>query len=145
MNKEHCKSCASNKHKYHGDVRNLPWGNEMLGCDCDGYHTFTELYNHRIELFITLCRKVAEEQWLENQNNDHPKSLIKVWRSKVHSNGTSYSEWFIMGHDKRKGEQITYHIPMNRWEDTNFAETLEIAPKFDGHSSEDVIERLKSL
>lgn len=52
--KEHTKNCASHKNKYDGDARNI-YPNEMRDCDCDGYHTFTELYDHRITLYIALC------------------------------------------------------------------------------------------
>jgi hypothetical protein len=26
-------------------------------CKCDGYHTFDELYDHRIQLFIAFCKR----------------------------------------------------------------------------------------
>ncbi len=32
-----------------------------------------------------------------------------------------------MGIGKEKGEQITYHLPLSKWDETNFAETLESA------------------
>ena len=32
-----------------------------------------------------------------------------------------------------------------RWEETNFAKTLDKAPEFDGHTPADVLERIKSL
>ena len=57
--KQHATTCASNTHKYYGDVRNESWGNEMLPCNCDGDHSFAELYEHRHTLFIALC-KTAE-------------------------------------------------------------------------------------
>jgi hypothetical protein len=41
------------------------------------------------------------------------------------------------------GTQITYHLPMDRWSDAPGVE-LDHAPEFDGHSSSDVIERLKN-
>lgn len=43
------------------------------------------------------------------------------------------------------GTQITYHLPIDRWEECSFAETLDKAPKWDGHTSADVITRLKNL
>jgi hypothetical protein len=101
----------------------------------DGYHTFDELYEHRITLYIALCR------WLFN-------ALAKrsdVWRSQVHSDGSNYDGWFLLGINKEKGKQITYHIPNERWEETEFAETLDKAPEFDGHTSADVLTRIKSL
>lgn len=108
---------------------------ELYGkkCQCDGYHTFDELYDHRIELFIGLCRKIAY------------KGDREIWRSKLHADGTSYDGWFILGINKSKGSQITYHLPDKEWENTHFAEKLETAPEFDGHTSDDVLERLKKI
>ncbi len=102
-------------------------------CTCDGYHTFDELYEHRITLFIALCRHIVE------------RGMFLVWKSKLHNDGTSFDGWFILGINKKKGEQMTYHIPLSRWEDIDVAKILEKAPKFDGHTSDDVIERLKEL
>lgn len=107
-------------------------------CDCDGYHTFTELYDHRIELWIALCKKVQESF----DEIDRPSP---VWRSKVHSDGSSFDGWFILGMYHNYGVQITYHIPMIRWDDCEFAIDLAKAPTFDGHTPDDVINRLKEL
>lgn len=96
----------------------------------DGYHTFDELYDHRITLYIALCRT------LKNGN---------VWRSEQHSDGSVMDGWFILGIWFEKGKQITYHIPLERWGETDFAQTLLKAPEFDGHISEDVLERIKKL
>ena len=105
----------------------------------DGYHTFDELYEHRIVLFIALCKILyADPQYQTGQKAD-------IWRSKLHSDGTSFDEWFIMGIGRNKGEQITYHLPISKWDETEFAETREKAPEFDGHTSDDVLERLKNL
>lgn len=102
-------------------------------CNCDGYHTFDELYEHRIVLFIKLCEHL----------NFTGSQL--VWRSKLHHDGSQYDGWFIMGINSISGRQITYHLPLSHWEETNFAKTLDKAYKFDGHTSEDVLERLKQL
>lgn len=113
-------------------------GEDRTGIISDGYHTFDELYDHRITLYIALCRErtnAAEEGGFDSL----------VWRSYVHHDGTSFGGWFILGMNKKKGEQITYHVPNERWHECDFAETLEIAPEFDGHSSADVLERLKKL
>ena len=64
----------------------------------DGYHTFGELYEHRIILFIALCRAYSEDV-------TEYKS-VPVWRSKLHSDGTIFDGWFIMGINKEKGKQI---------------------------------------
>jgi|SRR6476646_2606592 len=105
----------------------------------DGYHTFGELYDHRIELYIALARFMA----LYYEKNDDSREV--VWRSKVHSDGTSWDGWFVLGIGIEYGEQITYHLPASKWDLCDFAKELDKAPEFDGHTSEDVLERLKYL
>lgn len=102
----------------------------------DGYHTMDELYDHRITLYITLCRSIQGRQ-----NSGIPR----VWRSKLHGDGKGLPGWFLLGIGFDKGKQITYHVPLARWDETQFAETRERAPDFDGHTSADVLERLKTL
>ncbi len=110
----------------------------------DGYHTFDELYEHRVTLFIAFC-KLYEGHVAPAVFATAAGRTRDAWRSKLHSDGTSYEGWFILGINKEEGKQITYHLPMSRWEETDFAETLEKAPEFDGHTSADVLERIKSL
>lgn len=104
----------------------------------DGYHTFGELYDHRITLYIALCKAIAKES-----------GYGFVWRSKNHSDGKpcfGTGTQYVLGIGNEAGEQITYHIPIERWGETDdFTETLEKAPKYDGHTSADVLIRLKSL
>lgn len=114
----------------------------------DGHHTFDELYDHRITLYIALCKKMQANRYYGDARNHvsqkHAGEKI-VWRSKLHSDKTSYKGWFILGMYTDKGKQISYHIPDKRWKETDFAQTLEKAPKFDGHTSQDVLERIKNL
>lgn len=107
----------------------------------DGYHTFDELYAHRIALFIALASLCRRQELKVGEFPDQPF----VWRSKLHSDGTMFENWFVMGIGSFKGQQITYHLPISNWEETNFAQTLENAPEWDGHTPADVIERLKTL
>lgn len=121
----------------------------------DGYHTFGELYNHRIILYIDLCLylHLINHGGLVYDNNKfgggEPSTRFsakhQVWKTKVHSDGSIWEDWFLLGIDKEKGKQITYHLPMEYWFNCSFAETLDKAPEFDGHTSVDVLERLKSL
>lgn len=97
----------------------------------DGYHTFEELYEHRIVLYIALCGSIVDTHY--------------IWRSHYHSDGTIWDGWFILGIGINKGEQITYHLPLSKWSDTDFAETLGQSPKFDGHTSKDVLLRISEL
>lgn len=108
-------------------------------CISDGYHTFGELYDHRIELYIQLCSMFAYNA------KYHHNGGLDVWRSQRHSDGSMIEGWFVLGVNKEAGTQITYHLPMSRWDDCAFAETLDIAPEFDGHTSSDVLKRLREL
>lgn len=120
----------------------------LKGSVSDGYHTFEELYEHRSELWITICRLIRDVGFLgetlaEINNRIYTKEV--VWRSRKHSDGESYKGWFLLGIGINEGEQITYHLPDKYWGRCSFAITREEAPEFDGHTSADVIERLKML
>jgi len=100
----------------------------------DGYHTFGELYDHRIILYITLSRL------LHSVNSSH-----KIWRTIKHSDNSIINGWFVMGINEEAGSQITYHLPIEYWDECRFAETLDKAPEYDNHSSKDVLLRLKNI
>lgn len=101
----------------------------------DGYHSFDELYTHRIHVYIALCKSI----WRD------PAGPL-VWISKKHSDGTEWKGWFLLGIGVKPGEQITYHLPEKYWaECARFAEVVNQAFPFDGHTSEDVLIRLLSL
>ena len=107
----------------------------------DGYHTFDELYEHRITLFIALCKQI---QAMDHEYGDYYEHE-RVWKSKLHSDGTMFDDWFVMGIGKEKGKQITYHLPISKWEEAEFFVILEKAPEWDGHTPEDVLKRIKNL
>lgn len=113
------------------------------GAISDGYHTFDELYEHRIVNFIALCRTCDMLNEVAFGTDYEPRAY--VWRSKKHSDDSEWDGWFILGINKELGKQITYHLPISKWEETEFAETLDKAPEFDGHTSADVLERIKQL
>src|SRR5438552_1256739 len=106
----------------------------------DGYHTFDDLYDHRHTLFIALCKAFYKDpQYQLGQK-------AEIWCSKNHSDGSYYEGWFILGMGKEAGKQITYHLPARFWNEVcEFAEVLEKAPEWDGHTSQDVLARLKYL
>jgi hypothetical protein len=135
--KQHAEKCAFNKPVNVGEAQNE--------CDCDGYHTYDELYGHRYALWMALCRKFLAHANSMGGRVVEPEKDWSVWRSRFHSDGTFIEGWFLLGIGKAKGEQITYHLPMSKWDETGFAETLQKAPEFDGHTSDDVLERLRSL
>ena len=102
------------------------------GQTSDGYHTFDELYEHRNSLYLLAA------------------SLLKhrgrpVWRSRHHHDGSAFDGWFILGVERDAGSQITYHLPLEDWDNAYFAETLERAPEWDNHTPQDVVHRLRFL
>lgn len=104
---------------------------EILGLDnrgelSDGYHSYNELYKHRMILFSIIC----------NQNKD------LAWKSKLHHDGTMFDGYFIVGINTPEG-QFTYHYQMKYWYLFN-VEELDKAPVYDGHAPKDVT-RLCSL
>lgn len=106
----------------------------------DGYHTFSELYQHRAVLFIALCKEIYNNPAYQTGQ----KSFI--WKTTKYSNDKDLeSGWFLMGIGKENGEQITYHFQMSYWSKADFADCIEKAPNFDMHTSEDVIKRISDL
>ena len=66
-----------------------------------------------------------------------------AWKSKKHADGSMFEGWFVAGIMLPHG-QVTYHLPLRWWDDFD-ARELERAPEWDGHTSDDVISRLKSV
>jgi len=99
--------------------------NISTGDISDGYHTFDELYNHRLVLFSIIC------------NQDH----TDAWKSKLHDDGTMFDDYFIVGIKTVKG-QFTYHYHMDNWEMFDVFE-YDTAPTWDGHTADDIIRLLE--
>lgn len=104
---------------------------ENNGNVSDGYHTFNELYEHRHALLMALANAV-------------PKSFYK---SKKHFDGSMFDDYFIVvGFYFERGQYIefSYHVPIKYW--SSFAiEEREKACPWDGHSSQDAVERLRAF
>lgn len=107
----------------------------FIPCDpntvSDGYHTINEIYEHRNLLFIALMKS----------------NPSKVWRSRLHDDGSSYPGWFVAGMSLPLGwsslTPISYHLPDRLWDLLDNVPVLDVAPPFDGHTSEDVLKRLE--
>lgn len=125
----------------------------------DGYHTFSELYEVRAVLNIALFKQIHGrffDDWRHSINYNKwqghsakdafiASSANPIWRSKLHSDGSMFDGMFIFGFCTEPGEQITFHYHLDKWNDCDFAQTLEKAPEWDGHTPADVLERLKAL
>lgn len=103
--------------------------NSSVGSLSDGYHTFDELYHHRSMLFLALCLTAFKD---------------KAWKSLLHEEGGDpmYNGMFIMGVETPYG-QATYHYDIDPyWEKAKNVKEIYHAPKFDGHTPNDAIDRI---
>lgn len=94
----------------------------------DGSHTFDELYFHRCILFSAVCKL----------------SKYYSWRSQLHDDGTMYENYFIVGISTPKGD-FSYHFHMKMWDYFEGVEILDRAPAWDGHTADDIVDRITSL
>ena len=101
---------------------------EINGETSDGYHTFNELYHHRAVLFSVIVKAFPD----------------KAWKSKQHNDGTMYDGMFIVGIDTPEG-QATYHYDIDPYWDMFKCQELARAPKWDGHTPAQAIERIGRL
>lgn len=92
----------------------------------DEWHTFEELYYHRMILTYII---------LKNYPN-------LSWKSKQHHDGTMFDDSFVVGINTTEG-QYTYHYDLEHWDLFDIKE-LDKAPVYDGHKPDDIT-RLTSL
>lgn len=106
------------------DAKEEGWSSKGIS---DKWHTFDDLYYHRMILFLSL--QLAHKD--------------KSWKSKQHHDGTMFDDSFIVGIDTPRG-QYSYHYNLKYWRLFDGIEELEKAPEYDGHKPKD-IDRLLSL
>lgn len=101
------------------------------GDTSDGYHTFNELYEFRL-----LYNAHLFNEWYKS-NKYH------VHKSKLHSDGTEPfgGGWFVVSAELLTG-QITNHYEMKDWDLFQVEERIR-ANKWDGHTAQDVADRLR--
>jgi len=107
--------------------------NEVNENTSDGYHTFKELYEFR-RVYNTL---------LFNEWSSQGKH--QVYKSRKHADGEDCfgGGWFIVGATLPHG-QITNHYEDSAW-DSFICEERELGEKWDGHTAQDVLDRMKKL
>lgn len=110
-------------------MEKLPGENTIMDIqdNHDGYHTFRELYECRHALFMTLVN-MRTEIFRKCKNN---------------SDGNVYEGWFLVSGWLTSG-QISFHVPDRLWDLFKCKESLEPL-MWDGHTTYDVINRLKAL
>lgn len=92
----------------------------------DKWHTFGDLYYHRMILTYIILKNYPSLSW----------------KSKQHHDGSMFKDSFIVGIETPIG-QYSYHYNIKYWDLFDVKE-LERAPEWDGHKPED-IDRLLTL
>ena len=114
----------------HSESRSTVRLDHETGTVSDTYHTIGELYEHRSLLTAALFR-MLDRQW----------HVYDVHKARLHSDGTGIDGFFIVMATLPTG-QISYHYPETDWELFDIPERVFASP-WDGHSSADVLDRLR--
>lgn len=121
-----------------------PNSEPITGETSDGFHTFNELYRHRMLLTAALF-----SEWSEAEENRGRASLPwepqDVHKSMLHSDGEVPfgGGWFIVVAQLPAG-QISYHYELKHWDLFKIPERVRAAD-FDGHTAQDVCDRLEAF
>lgn len=99
----------------------------------DGFHTFGELYRHRMLLSALLFSAftAVDESNVYKTRQHHPDDLEPM-----------FDGMFKVGAILPTGE-VTYHYPLEHWDLFAIPER-EYSPLWDGHTSADVADRLQA-
>lgn len=119
--------------------RILADGKEIAHCFADDiadeYHTMHELYQHRMALNIALFNLLSRM--------DKAIGIKTVMKSKLHNDGTMFEgNYFIVMYTPK---QISYHYDLKHWDKFKILEVERIPVAYDGHTANDVLERLMEL
>lgn len=109
----------------------------------DGYHTFEELYEFRKVYHALLFNEWANFSFGYGGADENPYGIHK---SKRHNDGEECfgGGWFIVCAMLPSG-QVSNHYKMEDWDMFRVPEVEKAKYPFDGHTSQDVLERLKTL
>lgn len=105
-----------------------------MGEVSDGYHTFNELYDYRM-----LYNAALFNEWAQI-------GFYDVHKSRRHSDGEypfGKDDWFIVMAELPTG-QISNHYEMKYWDLFDIPEK-ERSNKWDGHTPQDVADRLREF
>lgn len=104
-----------------------------IGEFSDGYHTFNELYDFRLQYNAVMANLL------------HKDGRYTVYKSRKHSDGELCfgGSWFVVYIILPMG-QISNHYHMENWDYFNIPER-EMAEEWDGHTPENVLDRLKKF
>lgn len=96
----------------------------------DGFHTFKELYHHRLALTLALIRAAPHLAW--RSKHHHPNDAEPMFEG-----------YFIIGLELPTGT-IRYHYKLEHWEKFKGITEIVYPPIWDGTSNTtDILEALK--
>ena len=116
-----------------------------------------------VDLLNELTEKTAKQEKLINElyqfrliynalifNEWHKHGKIEVYKSDRHHDGNipfidDENNWFIVVAILPDGKQVTNHYPIQYWDFFQIPEYDKVKHEFDGHTSEDVLDRLTKL
>ena len=99
----------------------------------DTYHTFGELYDHRMAFNVALCQAIT---LLKRKD-------LYCYKSWFHHDKTMFDGMFIVVIESPYG-QISYHYNAEHWDKFNI-QPYDIALMYDGHTPDDTYDRLLKL
>lgn len=114
------KEVSGKTHKTH--VFNV----ESLKDVSDGYHTIDELYQHRILLFLLLCKTSSYVCYYKEDPNAPDWVIVYLYLTPGNT-------------------QISYHVPKTYLPAIKKFATEDHDHKWDGHTSNDVLARLEEI
>jgi len=125
----------------------------------DGYHSFKELYEFRKMFNAALFNEWANIEPISSTKEDMYGKMTVMYnpvfgkqnKYNVHKSWKHYDGelcfgggWFVVVAILPTG-QITNHYKAEDWDLFKIPETEKALVEFDGHTSKDVLERLKNL
>ena len=130
---------------------------DLKGSVSDGFHTFDEIYNFRklynALLFNEWAMQIKTETAFSKDASGRTKQIVvaesnkyDVHKSIRHNNGELCfgGGWFVVIAILPSG-QITNHYEMKDWGLFKIPEVEKAKYEFDGHTSQDVVERMLNL
>jgi hypothetical protein len=110
----------------------------------DGYHTMSELYEHRMALnaFLFKMMYLLDEQTRGKTLATHTPLVLKA---KFHNDGTMFPGGYFIVIAHTSAGDISYHYKLEHWDKFQIPEKERVPWAYDGHTPQDTIERLLKL
>lgn len=109
----------------------------------DEYHSMSELYEHRMALNAAMFNFFyAYDKDIRGIESERRAYIVK---SKHHNDGTMFEGGYFIVMMNGPDGQISYHYKLEHWDKFKIPEVERIPWIYDGHTSQDILERLLKL